>query len=113
MPGNRDEGIEQVCQLPAYLVTDVLLKVLVRSNVHTDAAVLEPFSLDLVRRTRNSRNDDIRNGKAFLKRQRAWVDNMTAIVIPCWFRFRRFGHDAWTLRVLLHMEAIAHTQFLK
>ncbi|SRR6266550_3304601 len=93
-----------------HLIANVFVKVLVRSNVHTNTAILEPFRLDLVRRTRHSRNNNVRNRKTLLQRQRTWVCDVTPIILS--FGLCRFSYDAWALRVFLGTEFVRSIKHL-
>ena len=65
-----------------HLFADVRLEVLVCSDVHADAAVLEPRGAHLVGCARDGGDDDIRLGEARLERERAWVHDVVRVVPP-------------------------------
>ena len=49
-----------------HLIPHILLKILVSSNIEAYTSILQPFRFDLIRRTRNCRNNHIRYSKALL-----------------------------------------------
>ena len=72
-----------------HLVSHILLKIFVSSNIEAYATILQPLRFDLVRRTRNCRNNHIRYSKALLQGQIAGVGDMSWMIFLHFCRFRR------------------------
>ena len=79
----------------SHLISDVLLEVLVCSNVQANTASLQPLGLDFVVGTRDCRYHDIGDGEDVLQSHVAGIHDMSGVVA------RRVGGGLWALIVLL------------